>query len=324
MNIKTNCTDRKAMAHALAAHLGTTAEYLRTPTYAFRVGSLQVERDGSITGERADLEAAAGWLMENGYIQEPIPAEEASEAEQPTAEEPAEEEPAEEEPAGEQPVEEPETAAEPDADSNTPDDAPITHTSVSMPLTEFTPHTLINLVRMLYSRQCLIREMIRSEDIVIAPEVITTLQSDALTEMPILERVLRESIEHGFIKGVDLEDDRIGLVFPATPDDPTRWQHYAKLLMAIADKAKAATRVNTALIEPVDTEMKYCCRAFLLQLGLGGAQHKELRGVLLNHLHGFAAFRTAEKMDAHKQKYAELRRQTREQNSEAHEEGDAE
>lgn len=74
MNIKTNCTDRKAMAHALAAHLGTTAEYLRTPTYAFRVGSLQVERDGSITGERADLEAAAAWLQENGYIQEPIPA----------------------------------------------------------------------------------------------------------------------------------------------------------------------------------------------------------------------------------------------------------
>lgn len=38
MNIKTICTDRKAMAHTLAAYLGTTAEYLRTPTYAFRVG----------------------------------------------------------------------------------------------------------------------------------------------------------------------------------------------------------------------------------------------------------------------------------------------
>ena len=38
MNIKTICTDRKAMAHALAAYLGTTVEYLRTPPYAFRVG----------------------------------------------------------------------------------------------------------------------------------------------------------------------------------------------------------------------------------------------------------------------------------------------
>ena len=36
MNIKTICTDRKA--HALAAYLGTTVEYLRTPPYAFRVG----------------------------------------------------------------------------------------------------------------------------------------------------------------------------------------------------------------------------------------------------------------------------------------------
>ena len=82
MNINTNCTDRKAMAHALAAHLGTTAEYLRTPTYAFRVGNLQVERDGSITGERADLEVAAGWLLENGYIQEPLPADETFPAEE--------------------------------------------------------------------------------------------------------------------------------------------------------------------------------------------------------------------------------------------------
>ena len=45
-----------------------------------------------------------------------------------------------------------------------------------------------------------------------------------------------------------------------------------------------------------------------------------MRGVLLNHLHGFAAFRTTEKMDAHKQKYADLRRQLREQDSEAHQE----
>lgn len=309
MNIQTTCANRKAMAHALAEHLGCDCVYLRTPTYAFRVGSLQVERDGSITGEQANLEAVAGWLLENGYIQEPISSEET----------PAEEVPSEET-HEEQQAEEPETADEPDDASNAPAEPAITHTRVSIPLTEFTPHTLINLVRMLYSRQCLIREMTRSEDIVLSPEVITTLQGDVLTEMPILERVLRESIENGFIKGVDLEDDRIGLVFPATPDEPTRWQHYAKLLMAIVDKAKAASRVNTTLVKPADSEMKYFCRGFLLQLGLGGAANKEMRGVLLNHLHGFAAFRTTEKMEAHKQKYAELRRQLREVDSEAHQE----
>ena len=73
MNIATTCTDRKTMARGLAEHLGCSCEYLRTPTYAFQVGRLLVERDSSISGERDDLEAAAGWLLENGYIQEPFP-----------------------------------------------------------------------------------------------------------------------------------------------------------------------------------------------------------------------------------------------------------
>ena len=66
MNIATTCTDRKTMARGLAEHLGCSCEYLRTPTYAFQVGRLLVERDSSISGERDDLEAAAGWLLENG------------------------------------------------------------------------------------------------------------------------------------------------------------------------------------------------------------------------------------------------------------------
>lgn len=107
------------------------------------------------------------------------------------------------------------------------------------------------------------------------------------------------------------------VMLTATPIQNTRWQHYANLLLAIAAKAKAARRVNAALVEPADSEMKYFCRAFLLQLGLGGAEHRDMRSLLLNHLHGYAAFRTTEKMDAHRQKYADLRRQLRESDSEA-------
>ena len=297
MNITTICNDRKAMAHALAEHLGTTAVYLRTPTYAFLVGGLRVERDGSISGERDDLEAAAGWLLENGYIQEPLPAEDIPEAEQQEPEE-----------------------TEADTDSETISDHGVTTHCISLPLAGFTPDSLKNLIRTLYARQILIREMLKSDRIRIESEVITTLQSDALTEMPILERVLRESIAGGFMKGINLDDGRLSVEFPYDEAQPTRWQHYANLLLAIASKAKTAKRVNTTLAVPADSEMKYFCRAFLLQLGLGGAEHKDMRSVLLNHLHGYAAFRTTEKMDAHKQKYAELRRQLREQDSEAHSE----
>lgn len=306
MKVETTCTDRKKMATELAAHLGCTCAYMSTPTFAYRVGNLLVERDGSITGERADLEAAAGWLFENGYISEPLPTEEA-----PT-EEPVEEAPvAEGQPAKEQPD---------DEHLKAPAEQEITHTCVSLPLAEFTPATLTNLLRMLYARQRLIREMTQSDCITIAHEVMNTLQSPDLNSMEIYERVLRESIDRGFIRGIEVTDGRLGIEFPYDAQQPTRWKHYADLLLAIANKAKAATRVSATLIEPEENEMKYFCRGFLLQLGLGGAAHKELRGVLLNHLHGYAAFRTTEKMDAHKQKYAALRRQLREQDSEAHSE----
>lgn len=301
MKVETTCTDRKKMATELAAHLDCTCAYMSTPTFAYRVGNLLVERDSSITGERVDLEAAAGWLLENGYISEPLPTEEAP------AEEPAEEASVTEE--------------QPDDEHlKAPAGQEITHTCVSLPLAEFTPATLTNLLRMLYARQRLICEMTQSDCITIAHEVMTTLQSPDLNSMEIYERVLRESIDRGFIRGIEVTDGRLGIDFPYNPEQPTRWKYYADLLLAIADKAKAATRVSAALIEPEENEMKYFCRGFLLQLGLGGAAHKELRGILLNHLHGYAAFRTTEKMDAHKQKYAELRRQLREQDSEAHSE----
>ena len=290
MRVETTTNNRKAMAYALAERLGAECRYMGTPTYAYHVGNLTIERDGAIIVEHLELLTVTGWLLEHGYITEPIPM-----MEQPAAES-IEEQPAEK--------------TTPDLEAAA--DESITHTCVFLPLSSFTPTGLKNLIRTLYARQRLICEMTRSRDIVIEPEVITTLQSDALTELPILERVLHESIDHGFIKGIDLEDGRIGLVFPHDENDPTRWQHYAKLLTAIVDKVKATTRVNTVMIEPEDSEMKYFCRGFLLQLGLGGAEYKELRSVLLDHLHGFAAFRTTAKMDAHRQKYAELRRQQRE------------
>lgn len=263
MNIITDCTDRKAMAHALAEHLGTTAEYLRTPTYAYRVGNLMVERDGSITGEQADFEAIADWLLDNGYIQEPLTA----------------------------------TAQE-----------AIKHTAVTISLTEFTTDTMKNLIRMLYARQHLICKMMQTECIAISDEVLTKDMTG-----PVLE----ECIASGQMKGIGIYEDRLTIDFPYDPAEPARWVHFATFLLAIADKAKAATRVNAALIDPEENELKYFCRSFLLQLGLGGAAHKELRAALLNHLPGYAAFRTPAKMDAHRQKYADLRRQLREANSQA-------
>ncbi len=289
MRVETTTTNRKEMAHALAEHLHTDCVYLRTPSYAYRVGGLTVEHDGAIEGEARDLLEIADWLLEHGLILKPIQFSEEPDSE----------------PASE-------AISEPTVDDSETSTEPVTHTCVFLRLASFTPLTLKNLLRMLYARQRLISEMTRSTDIEIGIEVITTLESDALTELPILERVLRESIDHGFIKGIYLDDGLIGLGFPHDEDDPTRWQHYAKLLQAIVDKAQTTKRVSTYLIEPEDSEMKYCCHSFLMQLGLQGAKHSETRHVLLDHLQGYAAFKSNDRMEAHKARVTQRRRAARE------------
>ena len=74
-----------------------------------------------------------------------------------------------------------------------------------------------------------------------------------------------------------------------------------------------ATLLPVLLLRDItpDNEMKYFCRSWLMQLGMGTADLKETRAALLDHLDGYAAFRTAEAMEKHKQKVAERRRAKR-------------
>ena len=48
MTIKTNTTDRKALAKALADELGITPKYMGPPTFVYQVGDYTVNRDGNI------------------------------------------------------------------------------------------------------------------------------------------------------------------------------------------------------------------------------------------------------------------------------------
>ena len=50
MTLRTHPEDRRGMVRVLSERLQTPAIYLRTPTYAFRIGELSINRDGSITG----------------------------------------------------------------------------------------------------------------------------------------------------------------------------------------------------------------------------------------------------------------------------------
>ena len=76
--------------------------------------------------------------------------------------------------------------------------------------------------------------------------------------------------------------------------------------------AETATRISLKRLNDPENE-KYHANSWLMRMGLRGPQYKETRRILMGHLTGFAAFRNAADMQAHKERMAQLRRARREE-----------
>lgn len=290
MTIETRTEDRKAMAKALAAELGTEARYMGMPTCAYRVGPYTVNKDGSIDGE--DFEPIRGFLIREGLIEEAVETAPETEA-GPVIEELAEG-----------------LSRVPSIDSiheNRNGEDTVTGMSVSIPTDGYAPQALINLLRTFFSRQKLLNAMMKGGAIHIDQELVDRLAEEKPDTAERIQEILKNEIDAGMCEGIHLEDGKLTVDFPFDESDPTAWTAYSKVIIAMTDRAKTQRNASAAPLSPEDSEMKYFCRSWLIQLGFGGPEHKEDRRVLLGHLHGFAAFRTADKMDAHKAKLAAKR-----------------
>lgn len=298
MNVQTNTQNRKVLAEQLSRLTGEPYRYLGVPSCAYKVGQYTINRDGSISGD--DFEAIHSFLVENDYIHETI---------------------------GTVPEAEQTSEADSEADAITAiaealDQVPsvdsvtqitgVTETHVSIPIQEYSPLALTCLLKMLYSRQKLIAAMTKSDLIRIDEELVSRLQDEKPETVEQIQEILENEIDANMVTGVCIEEGKLELTFPYDEGKPTEWQAYANVLLAIAKRAKTAHHVSAALLDPGADEMKYFCRNWLIQLGMGGPEHKENRRALLNHLTGFAAFRTADKMQEHREKYAAKRLEKRE------------
>ena len=273
MTLQTNPAERREMVQAISERLGSPAVYLRTPTCAYRIGGLTVERDGSIiSDDDALLEALRPMLIERGWL----------------------------------------TDAEVSVTKTEPTEqySEITQMELSFPVEDWTVPQLKNFLHTLYSNQHILRRMMQSDALYIDRQMMERLD-EAQTPAD-LEARLADGLATGLLKGCRIQDGRFTLETVRDDRDPDRWQVYATLLSAILEHAKAAKRVFLrADADPVNE--KYRANSFLMRLGFGGPEHKPLRRVLLGHLNGYAAFRSAAGMQAHREKYAQLRRKQREE-----------
>ena len=328
ITITTECYVRKEMVRKLSGLLHCPAIYLRAPTYAFRIGGITVNRDASVSGERDEMMPVARFLMDNGYISEmPAELDESRANSEAVAE--VENEPTEEEAAVVDAELDNATADEQPADSETDTNSSIPmadvtelpdRITVSLPLTGCTPQGLINILRTLYARQSLIVAMTRCDFLRMDEEVIELLDDPRPESLAQISELLRREAEAGIVAGIAVEEDELKLDTTFDRENPTGWNSFAELLTTVAARAMKAHHVSSKRVEPLDSEMKYFCRSWLMQLGMGGAEYKATRAALLKHLHGYAAFRTADKMDAHRARYAELRKALKESEENSHEE----
>ena len=276
----TNTTDRKALAQALAAELGTEVRYLGVPSCAYQVGDYTIRKDGSIEG---DLEAIHDFLIRQGLIQdEPVKA---------TAD--------------------PAPAPESDVDS----------TELSIPITELTPQQLINLIRILYSRQKLLAAMTKN-NIHMDEELIGLMNDEKPETAERILELLQNEIHVGMVAGINITDEAFTLTLAGTDhsDDLTT---YIRLMAKLMNRAKTAGFVSAKLIDPAEGEMKYYVNSFLNQLGFGGPDYKNDRNVLMGHIKGYAAFKNGAQMEKHKARLKDRRQAAKQTAPADSKEGDA-
>ena len=275
MTIITHTTDRKALAKAIAEELGTTAKYMGVPGCGYQIGDYIVDREGNINGE--DFEALRPFLQRNGFL----PEDEAA---------PAEEQ------------------AEPETE--TPDSGAIDQVSVSVPADDLTPAQLKNLIFTLYTKQYLIGRMTGGDLLNIPDTLIARLMENIPESMENFKALLDAAKDDG-LTGFDFEDGKVILTYRTHQDEPERNMVYAMLTARIVKAAKEATRVFPERQEPENE--KYFARAWLLRIGYNGADSKAERNLLLKHLKGHSAFPNDDAATRHKEKYAAVRREKRQE-----------
>lgn len=300
MTITTNTTDRKQMVNEISEHLNIPAVYLRTPTYAFQIGKLMVNRDASISADDpADLEAIKPFLIEKGYIE----AEESTDEEPVTAtEELPEAETLEMETAAEEPIQEqPETAAEEE-----PND------SISMEISF--PYgdnlgMIKNLIFMLYSKQTLLNHSTGNDTLKVSDAVIEKLKNEMPESVDSFASLMNDFSKTGDLRGIEFESDQVHITYGALPD--ADWYNaFLHLTQKVMQAAANATRVFPDHQQP-ESE-KYVMRSWLVRLGMGGPEFKGIRNRLLKNLTGHSAFPTEAAAQKHREKYAQIRKERQE------------
>ena len=279
--------NRKEMVKALGEYLGVRPHYEGMPSKAYTVGAFTVDFEGAIIGN--DFTPIREFLILEGYAQ-PDDFEAPAEAEA-----------------------EDEQDADVESEIGNIADAPLV--SITFPVPDMTVLGLKNLVFMLYTKQVLLNHALGLDVLTIDKNLISRLQEYTPASMEEFSMILKDAHGLDMLEGFMYEDDKVTMTFPRDKENPTEWALFGKLFKLIVNCAQSATRTHPVLQTP-DNE-RYYMHSWLIRLGCGGTEHKDLRRRMIQKLDGYCAFPDETRAQRHRDKYKEIRRIRREVNEEA-------
>ncbi len=176
-------------------------------------------------------------------------------------------------------------------------------TTVSLSADGMTVEGLKNLIFLTHSKQYLINRAFAEEVFQISAELVEALGSAEVSDT---ETFLQTFQSHeGECRGIRFQDGMVTFILPAI-NDPDMIKAFTHLAAAMVRQAREQKRISPK--ETIEENEKYYMRIWLLRLGFGGAEGKEIRDLLMKKLKGNSAFRTEE----NKQRWQEARRNERE------------
>lgn len=179
----------------------------------------------------------------------------------------------------------------------------IEETTVSLPVEGMTVEGFKNLIYLIHSKQYLINRAFAEEVFRIPAALVEELGG---AEVSSTEAFLQAFQNHADgCRGISFPDGKAAFTLPAI-NDPDMIRAFTELTAAMAQQAREQKRIKPK--ETIEVNEKYYMRIWLLRLGFGGAEGKEVRTLLIKNLKGHTAFRT----DANKQKWQEARRNEKE------------
>ena len=321
MTIETHVTDRKALVRQIAELLHQEFTYTGVPTCAYRIGPVTVDRGGAIhTDDSIALATLKPFLIEQGYII-PEPESEPEATPEPEAASEPEAAPYTEavdtevapEPAV-MPAEESEIHPEPGTAH--PDASDIERMEISMLAEGMTVAPLKNLIFTLYSKQYLINRATCSDVLSISDGVVSRLKEYTPETPEAFSELLADFKALGELDGFDFQGRQRDDGLPPRCGAPGKHgRRTDSCSTAFVKAALAADRVFPKKQQPENE--KYYMRSWLIRLGLGGVEFKALRSLMLKKLKGYTAFPDDAAAQKHREKYAEIRRASREGQVEA-------